>query len=624
MMSASLSQLARRRISRRRFLRAAAASLPATAMVGSGLAMIGCGDGSDDDPLVAPAGVATDRWPDSLVHAGHAEHDLVLGVLAGRLPRDLHGHVFLVCSLNYPDESSPFNGRGMLYRFDLDPSGVRAVNRILHTDDAWVDEAAAGTPYQFNNAGIARFGSFGVRNFINTALLPMEERLLATFDAGRPHLIDPVSLEVITPIGFNRDWPIGLDFFGADPLFPGHFTTAHPQYDPHERRFYGVAYGGTAFGGRGFVSVMTWQDDGAVVAHPVVDAVGEPLSIRQSMHQIGITREHLLLCDTSFVNSLDSLNPGRARSDVDYYIVPKSELGRPGGARAVHVRIPRETAHFQVDYDDRGGRIVLHAAHGCGASSSGWMTSADTLYRTDQRIDPRDVQKVLASTDIGRMGRYEIDASTGRLVDAVAVHHEAYTWGPALYSTTTGEFIRDRHESLYWVSLGFSPHHLVSRVVNAFLDYPYRTVAIDDLPQGAVPGALLRFDTDRAAIADVYAFPTGYFALSPQFAPARGRSGPGEGYVITTVISDQPDGNSSGDEIWIFDGSDLARGPLCRLGHRELDLPFTLHTAWMPALVAVDPERYFVEPREDYAAAIAALPADARPIAEHAYTRSRR
>jgi hypothetical protein len=331
----------------------------------------------------------------------------------------------------------------------------------------------------------------------------------------------------------------------------------------------------------------------------------------------------VVLCDTSFVNSLDASNPGRAFSEVDYYIVPKSELGRAGGARAAHVRIPRETAHFQVDYDDAGGRIVLHAAHGCGASSSGWMTSTDTVYRTQQRIDPRDVQKVLSSTDVGRMGRYEIEASTGRVVDAVAVHDETYTWGPALYSSTTGEFIRERHESIYWASLGFSPDNLISRVVNAFLDYPYRTVAIDDLPQGALPGALFRFDSDRVAVADAYSFPTGYFALSPQFAPARGRSGAGEGYVITSVISDQPDGRSSGDEIWIFDGRDLSRGPLCRLGHPELDLPFTLHTAWMPSIVATDPDRYFIEPREDYAAAIAALPAGIRPIAEHAYTRSR-
>jgi len=615
-------ELEGRLLSRRRFLRAAAAALPVGAAASSGLSLLGCGDGAGAS--VAPDPVATTRWPDSLVQAGRAENDLTLEVLAGRLPRDLQGHSFMVCSLNYPDESSPFNGVGMLYRFDLDPAAVRMKNRILRTDDSYVDEAAVGTQYEFSNAGIARFGGFGVRNFVNTALLPMEDRLLATFDAGRPHLVDPVTLEIVSPIGFNREWPIGLDLFGPEPLFPGHFTSAHPQFDPNERRFYGVAYGGTAFGGKPFASVMTWENDGDVVTNPVVDSSGAAIAIRQSMHQLAITREHVVLCDTSFVNSLDPYSPGRSRSEVDYYIVPKAELGRAGGARAVHFQIPREAAHFQVDYDDAGGRIVLHAAHGCGASSSGWMTSADTLYRTAQRIDPRDVQKVLSSTDIGRMGRYELDVSAGRITDAIAVHDEIYTWGPALYSTTTGTFTRERHESLYWVSTGFSPGHLISRVANAFQDYPYRTIAIDELPQGLIPGALFRFDCDRTQVADGYAFPAGYFALSPQFAPARGRSGPRAGYVIVSVISDQPDTGSSGDEIWIFDGADLSRGPLCRLGHPALDLPFTLHTAWLPALAPTDPARYFVEPRDDYAAAIAALPADIRPVAERAYARSQR
>ncbi|MBM4268420.1 MAG: carotenoid oxygenase family protein [Deltaproteobacteria bacterium] len=621
-MSNRASGLDRRLLSRRRFLRAAVAALPATAAAGGGLHLLACGDPSSGG--VAPAPVAGARWPDSLTDAGHVENDLVLEVLAGRLPSDLQGHSFVVCSLPFPEDvSSPFNGLGMLYRFDLDPAGVAMKNRILRTDDYYVDEASAGTPWAFDNAGIARFGRFGVRNFVNTALLPMEERLLATFDAGRPHLVDPMSLEIVTPIGFNREWPIGLDVFGDAPLFPVHFTSAHPQFDPNERRYYGVAYGGTAFGGKPFASIMTWENDGAVVTNPVVLPDGSPVAIRQSMHQMAITREHIVLCDASFVNSIDPYSPGRARSDVDYYIVPKGELGRVGGARAVHVVIPREAAHFQVDYDDVGGRIVLHAAHGCGASS-GWMTNADTLSRTQERIDPRDSQKPLSSTDVGRMGRYEIDATTGVLRDAVAIADEAYTWGPALYSTTTGEVTRDRHESLYWVSMGFSPANLVSRVVNAFLDYPHRTVAIADLPQEIVPGALFRFDADRGAIADAYAFPTGYFGLSPQFVPGRGRSGPREGYVITTVVSDQPDGSSSGDEVWVFDGRNLGRGPLCRLGHTLLNLPFTLHTAWMPSLVPLDAGRYFVEPRDDYGATIAALPPEARPIAEHAYARSRR
>ena len=153
-MSQRISELDRRLLSRRRFLRAAAAALPATAAVGSSLSLLACGDARGGS--VAPQPVAGDRWPDSLTDTGHAENDLGLEVLAGRLPNDLQGHSFVVCSLPYPEDiSSPFNGLGMLYRCDLDPAGVAAKNRILRTDDYYVDEAAVGTPWEFSNAGIA-------------------------------------------------------------------------------------------------------------------------------------------------------------------------------------------------------------------------------------------------------------------------------------------------------------------------------------------------------------------------------------------------------------------------------------------------------------------------------------
>ena len=41
---------------------------------------------------------------------------------------------------------------------------------------------------------------------------------------------------------------------------------------------------------------------------------------------------------------------------------------------------------------------------------------------------------------------------------------------------------------------------------------------------------------------------------------------------------------SSGDELWVFDAADLARGPLCRLAHPQLDMPFMMHTAFLPEL----------------------------------------
>ena len=72
---------------------------------------------------------------------------------------------------------------------------------------------------------------------------------------------------------------------------------------------------------------------------------------------------------------------------------------------------------------------------------------------------------------------------------------------------------------------------------------------------------------------------------------------------------------SSGDELWIFDAADLARGPLCRLGHPDLDFGFTIHTTWAPA-IAPRTSPYRVRARDDYAAAVASLPPELQAVFE--------
>ena len=82
-----------------------------------------------------------------------------------------------------------------------------------------------------------------------------------------------------------------------------------------------------------------------------------------------------------------------------------------------------------------------------------------------------------------------------------------------------------------------------------------------------------------------------------------------DGYVVITVISDDgsTDG-SSGDELWVFDAADLPAGPVARLGHEDLSLPFTLHTLWTPkAEPRTAPYRVDVEEDHDLSGASQAV-----------------
>ncbi len=90
--------------------------------------------------------------------------------------------------------------------------------------------------------------SFGMRNFLNTAFVPIgfdddnatKPRLLVTIDSGQPYEIDPTTLELVGPIGSLDQWyPDGGSFWP----FPLLFTCAHPVWDPRTKEGFFVNWG---------------------------------------------------------------------------------------------------------------------------------------------------------------------------------------------------------------------------------------------------------------------------------------------------------------------------------------------------------------------------------------------
>ena len=182
-------------IGRRDFLRLSAAA-------GAG-ALLGCGS---DVPLIPPAGSG---FPVSALSGSRVELDGPLTVLAGEVPRDLLGHALVNASLPYGDGTPLFTGDAMVYRLSFAGGAVHLRSKVLSTPCQRLDAAAGDdSALRFRNSGFVRLSqAFGARNFGNTALVPIQDgRLLATYDAGRPWEIDPVTLEVITPVGLQDTW----------------------------------------------------------------------------------------------------------------------------------------------------------------------------------------------------------------------------------------------------------------------------------------------------------------------------------------------------------------------------------------------------------------------------------
>ncbi|MFW7380148.1 MAG: carotenoid oxygenase family protein [Oligoflexus sp.] len=560
--------------------------------------------------------VQRNAFPASMLAASRQELDLELNVLAGRLPIDATGHAFVISSLPDGDGSPVVNGDGMIYRFDFGygSSGLRMKSRIARTPCFYADQASQGTSMAFKNAGIVRRSQkLGTRNQANTAFVCHGDRMLVTFDGGRPFEIDTESLELATPVGRNDEWISAFPAFAENFVNPGPFkpylSGAHPYWDEYTGELFLVNFQPAVPLISAKTYLLKWDGEGDMQRFEIL-VDGKETRIHQSMHQIAATSEHVILMDTAFRIELEQiLSSDLSRHeawDTAVYIIKRSDLQQ--GRSQVPARklsIPREIAHFIADYDDSDGQIKLHLTHGCSWMASEWIRSNDRLAHNWRSVRQDLHGMMVIASDMTPIGRYHIDSESGEIREAKLLYRDPFTWSVNLYAHRE---MPNQIEHMYWTSLGFQPELLTKRVFDRNLLYKYRKVPIWDLPFATGrPASLFRVNTRSLDEndADGFVFPRGRAVSSPVFVPRDGSRDGKDGYILLTVMSDEPGASDrSGDEIWLFDASDLGKGPICRLGHPLLNLSYTLHTAWLPQ-IGRRQARYLVPIREDYGAFLA-------------------
>ncbi|HEY7957786.1 MAG TPA: carotenoid oxygenase family protein [Polyangia bacterium] len=314
--------------------------------------------------------------PESVLRIGRRELDGVsLPVIAGALPPGLGGSFFVVApagtvaSGGRPspagEQTSLLDGDGLVCRLDFGPSGVTASSRLARPPCERADELTHEVPelalLRFLDAGIARLSPLlGARNFLNTAFVPMcapgePARLLVTYDAGRPFEIDPATLEVVTPVGAQREWR--SEVFSDQP-FPMVLSPGHPGFDPATGELFSINYGRSIeslFGEGSLLSFAAWlprpirraiarllrMSAGSALEQKLIGALraiarrfahrprrdglpqeftdlvrwdgrgplqrwrltlddGSDVAITQSVHQVAVTRHYLLFHDIAF------------------------------------------------------------------------------------------------------------------------------------------------------------------------------------------------------------------------------------------------------------------------------------------------------------------------------------
>ena len=178
------------------------------------------------------------------------------------LPDDLRGNFFLTAPCGSPQSSvlkeddqviwtnkdgwTPiYNGDGMVYRLSFNHQSATLKSRLIKPPCYYADLVTSDDSQKnnykdlaFQNIAISRvsLNKLGAKNQLNTAFVPFKlpndnsDRLLITWDAGRPYEIDPESLETLTPVGKNKDWLDLLPEQQPQP-FKQLLTSAHPVFD---------------------------------------------------------------------------------------------------------------------------------------------------------------------------------------------------------------------------------------------------------------------------------------------------------------------------------------------------------------------------------------------------------
>ncbi|MEM7608977.1 MAG: carotenoid oxygenase family protein [Myxococcota bacterium] len=294
------------------------------------------------------------------------EHDCELAVVRGQVPEDLRGVLYR----NGPGRvrigddvyHHPFDGDGMVIRVAFEANAVRYRNRYVRTRE-FVEESAAGRmryrAFGTNLPGGLRRNLLRVRfkNAANTSVRFHGGHLLALWEGGVPHTLDPATLATLERFDYGgalraaagRSWI-------EQRITPELPFSAHPRLDPLTGELFNF---GTLLGRRNQLLLYRIDSKGTLVeTRPI------PLDGLAFVHDFVLTQKYFVffLSAVAFdvLPALAGLVPPaaaireRPREPAQILVVP-----RDGGAPVTIEAPPCFVFHHINGYDEGEGRVVV-------------------------------------------------------------------------------------------------------------------------------------------------------------------------------------------------------------------------------------------------------------------------
>lgn len=489
--------------------------------------------------------------------------NLDLTLVSGTWPDSVTGFVFVSSSDQRTKPMHAFFGDGVLARLALRPdaSGRFAWrSQVIETPSVLLRRAR---PDLFTAGPVGTNSPWGMVNAANTAPLPWNGRLFATWDAGRPVEVDPASLAFLGEVGHRDDWKPALD----QPVLPLVATTAHPVTDPERGCMWSVSRDVLT----GETAVIRYDGEGKHVHRWTVEDGALP----QATHTISQTRNWLVLADTAYKVDVDEIF-GADRTvannpDGPVLLVRKDDL-TPGRASVPcrKFRIAPEVNHFYADYDDSAGVQVL-MEHTPGVDI-GMYLRADDVDAYGRPIDPALRGMYCHGMTPALTTVLRFDPETGRVLEKACSYDPERYWQAELSAMDWSPEGLLKPTVHHLVFLGFHPEAISQRVLANYGERVDRTL----FPAGETPAVLATLDHESLKTLSEWTFALDDYPTSPVYVPRPGgRPGGHDGHIIVMVHNDDR------FRVELFDAANVSAGPIAVLAPPlGTTVPFLIHSAW--------------------------------------------
>lgn len=457
----------------------------------------------------------------------------------------------------------PFDGDGMLASCTLDGEGsAHFRNRFVRTRGYVREEMAGKALYagEFSSPRPIWDGGLTRKNKANTNVMYWGGRLLALWEAGKPHLMDEVPraqslpphfppLADITPprLGLQVSLATSRETDLGGVLKPGDQFSAHPRYDVARGRLVNFQYQPNPL--LGTTKLTFWEFDRSFrPVNPEKPRMETSIKGFCLVHDIALTASYYVVTQapTTLKNRLDLLTGSVAAGQCIHFDDDKPTnlllIPRDGGKP---LSFPVDTHfcfHHANAYEDDQGRVVLDTitVPSLFVGESRGATDA-TLWDT---VDFETVPKPA-------LCRYRLDPSTGRVAKEVLHDRRALDF-PSINPRCSAA----RHRYI-WASTG----------------------AVDG---SAAPfQGVVKIDTETGD-QQVWLPEAHEFVGEVVFAArehADDSSPEDDGYLVAFLH----DGKRGKASLVVFDAANVSPGPVARV---DLDtyLGHGLHGTWAPSV----------------------------------------